>query len=410
MATLLSGISAGAHQGLADLVQSKRAERAERREQRRYENELVFRLKSAASAKREREKMFAYQKTRDEIGDQQWAEAMGLRTDQFEETKRSNLAREGMAEASLAETVRSNKAREEDVDLDRVESIRQHTEDIGVRREGMLQDQRQFDATLTQRKQEHLDTLKEGSLARQLTQSRDQTQANYYSEIIRLREQELNKAQTPEERAKILAEIEEIKARTRYYDRRPTTGASGTDLYNPTSTDATSIVEDVASRITERVYKDSEGRGFSLNLWHKVPWHQPPGSKEPALDVLLNQHGADAYRSLLERMPTADIEDTSRLRFMLAQVFDRVMQDNKEMRGDILAGSGAPGTTDLEKLEAARKAFVDGGIHLYLQEKNIDERFKQQTTTPTGERTIGDLDVPGISPRSMHDFRNRGVR
>ena len=109
MASILSGISAGAHQGLANLVASKRGNRQMARDQRRYENQLTLQLGAAASEKQDREKMLAYRKTRDAAADDQWAEQMGLRKselgireDTLAESKRSNIAGETHASQSLA--------------------------------------------------------------------------------------------------------------------------------------------------------------------------------------------------------------------------------------------------------------------------------------------------------------------
>lgn len=406
MANLLSGISSAAHQGLANMVTSKRAERQMAREQRRYENELLFRLNSAASAKREREKVFAYQKTRDEIGDQQWAEAMGLRTDQFEETKRSNRARE--EDVDLARQLQADQ-----FEKTHAENIRQHTEDISLRREGMAQSDRHFREGMTQRKQEHLDTLKEGSLARQLTQNRDQATAEHYREIIRLREQELNRPLTDLEKRKIEAEIAETQARTRYYDRRPTQEGSGTGLYEPTATERSNVALNTAKRITQKSYVDSKEKGFwrGLNPWDDAPWSSTDPNTHTLPDIL-SQLGADAYRDIIEGIPvSATSEGITQAKFYLGQVFDMLVDEGSEVWNHAIfeeIRDQAPGAVLSDKLNAARREFIEEGIKRYMQETSIDNKFRQQTTTPTGERTVGDLDVPGVS--RQHDFRNRGVR
>lgn len=229
MATLLSGISAGAHQGLASLVTSKRANRQMAREQRRYEDNMMLQLGSIKAERDYRNKMLAYRKTRDEIGDQQWAQSHGL------DVKRTE-ADIAYKEDSLAATIANNAALNEDRDLAReqaqnqfdatlAENRRQFGEAQEQRRTEFLQDVRDKNAALAFEKEKHLDAVKDQGLARKLQAERDETQADYYDRLLDLREQALDTTLSPEERAKIEAEIERIEAQTELYKAQ--TGALG---------------------------------------------------------------------------------------------------------------------------------------------------------------------------------------
>lgn len=386
MANFLTGVARGTHQGLASLAASKRLERQTKRENRRYENELLFRVGQAQSAKAHREKMFAYQKTRDEVADNQWADAMGLRREAFAETKRSNMARE--EDVDLARELGA-----EQFEKTHAENIRQHTEDIGLRRQGLLQDQRQFDATIAQRKQEHLDTVQDRNLARQLTQRRDQTQADYYNDIIRLREQELNEAQTPEERAKIQAEINRIKAQTGYYEaqtRAVETGSTRSPL-RPSWGQA----GDIAASLADELIK--EYTDFGITPWTgTLPWTDPTGKKTTQPEML-QKLGTQTFLGLMRRF-NGDAELAEQ---HLDSVFDAMLAHEEfgnDFRNDIISRHPSPTLSDREKLEDARLMFLDAW------RQGLAKQLAPTTTTPT-ETGIRDMKVP-----RQHDFRNRGVR
>lgn len=402
MANILTGLSRGTHQGLAHLATSKRAERHAARENRRYENELLFRIGQAKSAKADREKLFAYQKTRDTVADQQWADSMGLRTKQFDETVRSNQARE--EDVDLARQLSAeqfDKTHTENVRqfaLGHTEDIRQHEADIGLRREGILEGKRQFGETMRQRKQEHLDTMMSGTLAHRLAEKRAQTNENYYSDIIRLREQELNQAQTPEERAKIQAEIDRIRAQTDYYKAQ--TNAVGTGGTRAPVRPSWGQAGDIAATLADELIK--EYTDFGITPWTgTLPWTDPSEKNARGTQPeMLEKLGTQTFLNLMRRFNG----DASLAQQHLDSVFDAMLAHEKfgdHFRNDIVSRHPSPTLSDREKIEDARQMFLSAwrsGL------------AKQLSPTTTGTET----DTGGIRnmtvPRSQHDFRNRGVR
>ena len=86
------------------------------------------------------------------------------------------------------------------------------------RKETAQTQQEQFDAEMRFKWDTHGELLEnqDASLAAQV--NRDETTAGYYNNIIRLREEEMNQTDSPEEKAKIQAEIERIKAQTGLYN------------------------------------------------------------------------------------------------------------------------------------------------------------------------------------------------
>lgn len=244
MANVLSGIIAGTKQGITNWVASKRHNRQVARDNRRYENELMFRIGSARAAKAERDRAFAYQQTRDKQRDEQWAAEHGLAVDSFAETKRTNLAHEEFRQDA------------------HTEGIRQFNETLEERRQATLQANRRHQENLTQRKEEHLDAVEGQRLSRLLTQKRDTTLENYYNDQIRLKEAALNRPLTDIERRKLESEIAENEARARYYDRQPQSSKSRTTP-QPTWMQAGELSATTGSDLAER-FAD-RGAAFTWN-------------------------------------------------------------------------------------------------------------------------------------------------
>ena len=375
-ANFLSGVSVGAHQGLANLVTSKRAERAAKRDQRRYEGELMLRLGQAKSDRDYRNKMFAYQVSRDTVRDRQWAKSHGLQVDMFESD-------EAHRADTLAETVRSNKEAEADRDAARLqdqeqfdaslaESIRSRTDRNELTRLGILEDSRQTDEALRQRKQEHIDSVKDQSLARQLQSQQQQTQSDYYNDIIRLREQELKRPLTELEKRKIEAEIRLKESQADYYDRRGD-GSPGTG--GITFPQSISVTEDYSAAYGNTFLDQftSQGKKFTIPFiqrqvnenwfWGRLNWDIPF-----RMDRVLPWDSAD---------PNADTQ-RGRLRSLGAEVFQGLIQ---QMNGDAQAAANRIPTFFNELMEDTsnpeRQKFVSYLMHAPLKNPQTGQPYTE---------------------------------
>lgn len=303
---LLSGISAGANQGLANLVASKRADRMAARENRRYEQELMFRIGSAEQARQEREKMFAYQKTRDAAADEQWAKSHGLQMDALSERKRANLATEELGRDTLA-------SREEQAAADRLQRTNQFNETMKYRYDASAQAQQQFEAEQDLREQGLAESITAREQSNEIARERNQTLDNHYQAQIRIQEQKLNEPMSKLERQKIQAEIDRLKAHTELYKAQ----AAGEDAAKvPTVPLATgrNIAQELAGIYSE-YYNDEGGRWhipftardvgggfFDKNPFytHKVlPWDSTDPN-EPTQKQKLQSIGGDMFDRMVQ--------------------------------------------------------------------------------------------------------------
>ena len=393
MANFLSGISVGAHQGLANLVANKRAERAAKRDQRRYEGELMLRLGQIKSDRDDRKEALAYRKSRDEAEDRKWFESHGLAVDTLEATKAHRAD-------TLAETVRTNKAAEEDRDLDRAQDQAQHEADLAERvrsrtdrneiaRLGILEDSRQAREALTQRKQEAIDTAMDRNVGRQLQREQQRTQADYYDDIIRLREQELNQTQDPLERAKIKAEIERIKAQTGYYQAQ-TANVGKSDAGGITFPQSRSATSDFAKTFgesfLERFIGGKQGKAWTVPFVQRqvgegefagrfnldwpgrmdvpLPWENPGDPSADTQQKRLRSIGSEAFQGLLREMD-GDINATlNRMPTFFAELLDDPQRRNLFMDYLMFTPLNNPDTgqpyTEIEMLRLAKEELMKG--------------------------------------------------
>lgn len=392
MANFLSGISVGAHQGLANLVASKRADRAAKRDQRRYENELFLRLGEIKDTRTARKEALAYRKSRDEIGDKQWADAHGLRVDMFEADKAYKAD-------TLAETVRSNKAADEDRDADRLQNkeqfdqtlaqrIREQTSRDELSRLGILEGSRQNRETLNFRKQQHLDDMEDRNIGRQLQRESQQTQKDYYDSLIELRK---NPTTSPEELRKIEAEIKRIDAQTGYYEAQTravgTTGSDGITFPQSRSatgdfakTFADSFLQrftDQGSRWTFPYVERQVGEGPisgrlnwpPLRIDNVLPWENPGDPSADTQRKRLRSIGGEAFQGLLQEM-NGDVEAAAnRIPTFFAELLSD--PDRREQFVSYLMHTplnnprtGQP-YTEIEMLRKAREELLQGAADAY---------------------------------------------
>ena len=407
MASILSGISAGAHQGLANLVASKRGNRQMARDQRRYENQLTLQLGAAASEKQDREKMFAYRKTRDAAADDQWAEQMGLRKselgireDTLAESKRSNMVRETHASQSLAAQIEQH---DETAQLG-WETHNQRIDEFDAtqafREETAQTQQEQFDAGMQYKWDTHGELLEnqDASLAAQV--NRDETLKQYYNESVRIREAELNRPLTDLEKRETEADIQLKKSQAGYYDRRTAESGGGTGRTSP------SIPWGQSAEIAKEVAVDlvKEYTDFGHTPWTgTLPWDDPSGKNQRGTQPeMLNKLGTQTFLNLMRRFGG----DPQLAQQQLEQTFDAMLADESfgdHIKNDIISKHPSPTLSDREKLEDARRMFLTAWRTGLANALNPGG-----TTGTTPTPSVRDMQIPEKS--NQMDFRNRGVR
>ena len=271
MADFLSGLSVGAHKGLADLVTSKRANRQMAREQGRYENQLALQLGSTKSAQRDRDRVFAYQATRDDVRDKQWAKGMGLREDElglgqdrFTETKRSNQARETLAsEAAERQGEQFDERMQHDWELYNLRETT-HQDSLAAQIRSEKESSRQFDETTEQKWDIHGENLEQEDARFAAQVNRDATTKQYYTDLIDLQRQRLNPQLSEEERRKIEAEIKRIEAQTGLYEAQTeNVGSTSRTTPKPTWMQAGDHAQTFAPEFAERFA--NRGAAFTFN-------------------------------------------------------------------------------------------------------------------------------------------------
>ena len=405
MADFLSGISVGAHQGLANLVQSKRANRQMARENRRYENDLLYRLGSTAAAQKDRERTFAYQKTRDTVRDQQWADQISIRGDELElsrdrfgESKRATLARETQArtDAASAEArhdegmqykwaVHYEDQEQEDARLAEVIASREsaearHDESMQAKWDMHHEDQEQEDARLSAQV------------------NRDATTKQYYEDSIRLQEKRLNAEPSELERQKIQAEIKRLKAHTGLYEaqaadvgntRRSTTPPAS---WIQTRDLATSIATEYAKQFADRgaaftfnpVGTDLGGRLTREKILPftestPLPYDEASGGEpgQPTQVSEIQRMGGEVFERLWRQ--TDDIDSAFQ---QLDSTFDAILND-ETYGGKVRNYMREYGPENAE--QELRRYFLKGGL---AASKKIE---KMMTTSP-------DASTPATSP------------
>lgn len=397
MANFLSGVSAGAHQGLASLVSSKRADRAAKRDQRRYEGELMLRLGEAKSTRDYRNKMFAYQKSRDDKRDAEWAALHDLRIDEFEATKTHQ-------EATLAETIAARKQQGEQFEAAEAQDAAQFeanlAQELTMHDERMTQSRDEAAAERVFRQGVEINRRNDAILDRMDRQNQQRITEDYYKGSLRLQEQKLNQTQDPLERAKIVAEINRIKAQTRYYKAQTdNVGATaGANRGRVTFAQGNDIAVSYAAELAKE-YTDEPWWAVGA-LGKKMPWTDPSGKKVTQIETL-TKFGSQVFAELTRRFGG----DTELASLHLPTVFDAMLADEKfgvDLRNDIVSQHTSPELTDREKIMNARQMFVNA--------RNLplaDLLSPTNTGTPGTGTSIRDMEVPD---RNQHDFRNRGVR
>ena len=349
MANLLSGISAGMHQGLASLVSNKRADRQARREERRYENQLMMQLGESQRQKEYQDKTFAYNAARDKIRDRQWAEEMGFAQEKFAENKRATAARE------------------EDADLARKMAGEQFNKQMEVRKDEHQATVDYRTRTLDQSK-EHFETTQnynERALAANIAARTGSQleQERHNREIESLQKRRLDLIENPSvseherkmqelEIQKIEAEIDRINAQTKAYGQRPTTKP-----YDPTSGEMETIVTDMAAELAKEYTDFGNLDPFAAN---EHPWESPDDSQKTQPQVL-KDFGQRVFYDLYQRLGS-DPSQISQINFYMGAIFDAMLKDEKfgaDMRSDILRKHPGAGLSDHQKLQEARRIFMD---------------------------------------------------
>lgn len=382
MANFLTGIAKGTHQGLAHLAANKRLERQNKRGQRRYENELLFRVGQAQSEKANREKMLAYQKTRDESADQKWFEGMGFEKEKFAETKRTNMAREEdtdlareLNQSQFEATQKFNTSKLNiEVSQRNIERLNQNI----MTREGMMQQDRQ------------------NTLANQIARDRNQTTADYYSKSLEIQEKRLNQTDSPEERAKILADIDRIKAQTKLYNAQTsavgtTTRTTPKPTWMQTGELSGSIAKEYARKFADR------GRSFTWKPWGKIlkpgaqlkfpltestpfPYDEVTGGEPGAPTQVseMQRYGGEVFNRLLRQ--------TSNVELALQQMdafYDELLND-EEYGGTVRNYMRQYGPENAE--DELRQYFLKGGLDALEELRNPRQ---QKTQSPSEQIQIG---------------------
>ena len=334
----LSGISAAAHKGLADIVSNKRANRRESRENRRYQDNMMIRLGEAQQAREHQDKVFAYQQTRDSVRDKQWAEQMGLQEDELQFRKDAH---------SDDFSFRKERAGVADEQYDKDFTFRKERADVADKQQNRAfgENQRQFDE----------------SLAEQV--ARNKGAAQYRQDMIDLqkRQQALASANTDVERQKIQAEIHRIKAQIEYYKAqaenvgKPTSTGKRTA---PTWTQGKEIAKTRAAELAREFTDIGKWDPFTPNSykWSSTDENEMTQSRK------LTEMGARQAEHLFERFNG----DMDMVRQHLHTLFDEMLISEKfgaHMRRDILREHPDSTLSDQEKLDDARRHFVDGWMH-----------------------------------------------
>ena len=410
MANILSGVSAGAHQGLANLVASKRGNRQMAREQRRYENQLTLQLGAAASEKQDREKMFAYRKTRDSAADDQWAQQIGLAKDRFAETKRSNadnfaetqrshIANETHASESLAAQIdRDNETAERGW-----ETLNQRTEEFDAtqafREQTAQTQQEQFDEEMQYKWDIHGELLEnqDASLAAQV--NRDTTMKQYYTDIVDLQRQRLDPTLSDEDKRKIEAEIKRIEAQTGLYNAQTKNAGKTTGRSSPTPTwgQSAEIAKEVAGDLVKE-YTD-----FGHTPWTgTLPWTDPESKNARGTQPeMLNKLGTQTFLNLMRRYGG----DPQLAQLQLEQVFDAMLADEDfgdHIKNDIASRHPNSTLSDREKLEDARQMFLNAWRTGLANALNPGG-----TAGTTNTPSVRDMQIPEKKGSGMMDMRNR---
>ena len=330
MADFLSGISVGAHKGLADLVTSKRANRQMAREQGRYENQLALQLGSAASARRDRDRTFAYQQTRDDVRDKQWAKGMGLREDEldlgqdrFAETKRSNKARETLAsETAERQGEQFDERMQHDWELYNLRETT-HEDNLAAQIRSEKESSRQSDETTEQKWDIHHENLEQEDARLAAQVNRDATTKQYYTDLIDLQRQRLNPQLSEEERRKIEVEIKRIEAQTGLYEAQTkNVGRNTRTTPKPTwmqaGDHARTFAPEYAKRFADR------GRSFTWKPWGSI---MKPG---PQMKLPLTESTPFPYDEASGGQP-GEPTQVSVVQEMGAEVFERMWRETGEV-------------------------------------------------------------------------------
>ena len=411
MANLLSGISAGTHQGLASLVASKRQNRQIAREQRRYEDQMMLQLSNAQAERQYRDKVFAYQKTRDDIGDQQWADTMGIKrkqvsleADRVAETKRSNLVRETQA----AEATRL-------ADEDRDEQIAQTWEQIGqrqiehedtlaalLRQEETEQTRHEAEMAFKTGQQDDLNAYRRGTLAAEMSQQK--TMRDYYQGLIDVQRDKLNQPMSELEIEKIQAEINRLNAQKALYEAQAENVGKGDTTYKPirpTWTQGRDLAAEVAGGYAEEFSDRGDGEftwsffgkdvhpGFA---WEKVwplfqsksfPYDEASGGKpgEPTQVSEMQRLGGEAFERLWRQ--TGDVQLAMQ---QLDELYDALLKDPNfgEKARNYMSAYGPPNAE-----QELRQYFLRGGLEAIQR-----LRGGTQPTAPTTGSPSENIQLP----------------
>lgn len=426
MATnFLSGISVGAHQGLANLVTSKRAARAEKRDQRRYEGELALRLGQMKSEIDYRNKMFAHRVAREKDEDAKW-----LKKFESDENYRT---------AVLTETARTNKAAEEDRDLDRVQDQEQHaallTQNLTIHNERMDMEaariQQSADAAAADRvfKQgQEINRQNEATLDRIDRQNQQRITENYYKDMIRVQEQRLNQEQDPLERAKIIAEINRIKAQTNYYKAQTAnvgTSDSGGVTF-PQSRSATGdFVKTFGDSFLERFIGGKQGKAWTVPFVQRqvgegefagrfnldwpgrmdipLPWENPGDPSADTQQKRLRSIGSEAFQGLLKEMDGDTNATLNRMPTFFAELLNDPARRRQFMDYLMFTPLNNPNTgqpyTEIEMLRLAKEELMKGAR---AAPGEMMQRTQKAGAAGTDKDHILDLD-DAAAPKAVPD-------
>ena len=240
----------------------------------------------------------------------------------------------------------------------------------------------------------------DASLAAQV--NRDETTAGYYNNIIRLREEEMNQTDSPEEKAKIQAEIERIKAQTGLYNAQTKNVGRTTGSTSPSITwgQSAEIAKEVAGDLVKE-YTD-----FGHTPWTgTLPWDDPSAKNARGTQPeMLNKLGTQTFLNLMRRFGG----DPQLAQQQLEQTFDAMLADEDfgdHIKNDIVSRHPSPTLSDREKLEDARQMFLNAwrtGLANALGTGGTGGT----TNTPS----VRDMPIPEKKGSGMMDMRNRGVR
>ena len=390
MADFLRGISAGVERGLADLVTSKRAERTAKRDQRRYENALVLQLGQVKSERDYRNKMFAYQKSRDDKRDAEWAQKMGLERDIFEADKKykaetlaatiaaedaANEDRDLLRQQQQSQFEATQKQDQEQFDKNLAQRIREQTDASERWRQTLLETVRQGNAQLEFDKTKQLHTMRKDNFAAELARNEFAATNTYRNRLL-----DFEEAGAAQKSRLTESQIQENLARAGYYNRQGTSSSEGI-----TFSQRRTVADDYASTFGKALLEHFTDQGVKWATpfverqvgegpimgrigWPKIdqvlPWQNPGDPNADTQEKRMRAIGADAFRGLVQEI--GDVQATIEL---MPGYFTKMIENNPELYDhfvDYLMHSpmnnpktGQP-YTEIEMLGKARQAFIEG--------------------------------------------------